>query len=309
MVAAGLVALLVITYIVLLGLSQLSRWAIRRVARPFGEVVRPLVRRAWDLLGDRWPALYRSVDERLAAGSFAGLPLTLVAIVIACGAALLGELAEEVAEAEDIVRFDTEVANALAPHRTETLVEVFKWITFLGSGVGVATAGALTTIVLWIRARHRLILPLWVTIAGAQLTTWLGKRVFDRERPDFLVGVVEESASFPSGHATASMAAYGLIAWLIAREARTWRGRFEVLFWSGALIFLIGFSRIFLSVHFVSDVAAGMLVGGIWLLAGIAWLEWREERAAVAVRALSALVLPAALSLAAGTMPFVMSTK
>ena len=51
-----------------------------------------------------------------------------------------------------------------------------------------------------------------------------------------------------------------------------------MIFWSGALILLIGFSRVFLSVHYASDVAGGFLVGSIWLLAGIALNEWREER-------------------------------
>lgn len=282
MIAAGLIVLFAITYVVLLGLTQLARRMVLGAARRPRAAASPPVRHACEAVQRRWPRLYDWLSARMAVGSFAGLPLTLLAVATFLAAVLLGELAEDVAEAEDVVRVDEAVAAFLEPYRTDALIEVFKWITALGSGAGVVIAGSVATITLWAKGWRSSVLPLWVTILGAQSTTWLGKLLFDRARPEFVAGVVEESAAFPSGHATASMAAYGFIAWLIARRMPAWRDRFEVLFWSGVLVLLIGFSRVFLSVHHLSDVAAGLLVGGVWLLAGVAWLEWREERATLA---------------------------
>jgi len=69
------------------------------------------------------------------------------------------------------------------------------------------------------------------------------------------------------------MAVYGFLAYLIARELSGLRKRFEVVYWSIVLIMIIGFSRIFLPVHFATDVAAGWLVGCFWMLAGVAAAE------------------------------------
>jgi len=65
---------------------------------------------------------------------------------------------------------------------------------------------------------------------------------------------------------------------VISREAVTVRRRFEIVFWSAVLIVLIGFSRMLLSVHYASDVAAGFLVGGFWLLVGFAVAELSRLR-------------------------------
>lgn len=229
----------------------------------------------------RWPGVRRWVGARLAPGSVAGLPLTIVLVSGASAALLLGELAEAVIEAEEVVRFDAAVDAAVHPYRSDAAVAVFAAITALGGTEGTLVVTGVASLLLWRFRRRRLIAPLWVSVVGAQLTTWFGKQIVGRPRPEFVTGFVESSLSFPSGHSTAALATFGFIAYVLARASTGWRRRFEVLFWFGFLIALIGFSRVFLGVHYASDVAAGFLVGSIWLLAGIAWLEWREEQARV----------------------------
>jgi undecaprenyl-diphosphatase len=74
---------------------------------------------------------------------------------------------------------------------------------------------------------------------------------------------------------------YGFLAYAIARGLQPLGGRaqFEVVFWATLLILFIGFSRLFLGVHYLSDVLAGLLVGGFWLLVGFALSEWGRSRA------------------------------
>jgi undecaprenyl-diphosphatase len=72
------------------------------------------------------------------------------------------------------------------------------------------------------------------------------------------------------------MAVYGFLAYLTARELSELRQRFEVVYWAVVMIMVIGFSRIFLSVHYASDFAAGWLVGCFWILAGVAAAEYKK---------------------------------
>jgi membrane-associated phospholipid phosphatase len=74
------------------------------------------------------------------------------------------------------------------------------------------------------------------------------------------------------------MALFGFLAYTLARDLDRPRERFEVVFWTAVLIALIGCSRVFLGVHFLSDVVSGFLVGGFWLLVGIVLAEWLRVR-------------------------------
>ncbi|NBB99831.1 MAG: phosphatase PAP2 family protein, partial [Bacteroidetes bacterium] len=82
-----------------------------------------------------------------------------------------------------------------------------------------------------------------------------------------------------------AMAVYGFIAYIVCRAEgmAAWQ-RFEVAYWTAVLISVIGFSRMFLGVHYASDVAAGLLVGGFWLLVGFAFAEHRHHKHAAATR-------------------------
>lgn len=131
---------------------------------------------------------------------------------------------------------------------------------------------------LWGHGRGFMIMPLWVAVIGSQLTTYAGKYALDRPRPEFVAEVTAVTPSFPSGHATSAIAVYGFIAYIVARDLACVRQRFEVVFWTAVLIGLVGFSRMLLSVHYASDIAAGFLVGAFWLLVGFALAEHRRGR-------------------------------
>ena len=225
-------------------------------------------------LNPRIPGFLRA---RLRPDDFPGLPLTLLALGAIYVAALLAGLIHEVIEAEEVLAFDERVNSALAPLRKDPLIGAFLWITALGAGPALAAVASTATAFLWAGGRRSApIFPLWTAFLGAQLTTWAGKYAIDRHRPEFIEGVSAMSPSFPSGHSTGAMAVYGFLAYALARDLPGWRPRFEVVFWAGTLIALIGFSRIYLSVHYLTDVVGGFLVGGFWLLVAFAIAEWRR---------------------------------
>lgn len=249
-------------------ISATGRLALLRQTRAWARV-RPL--QAWLRL--RHPRLYGVLAPRLRPRPFTGLPLTLLVLGAFYVAALLGGLTEAVLEGGVVLRFDQAVNAAFGPWRVEPLVGILLWITAFGAGPALTAVSAVTTAFLWADRRRGFILPLWVAFLGAQATTWPGKFIVARHRPDFIEAVSEASPSFPSGHATASMALYGFLAYALVRDLPGRRERFEVTFWVAVLILAIGFSRIFLSMHYTTDVAAGFMVGAFWLLVGFAMSE------------------------------------
>ena len=223
------------------------------------------------------PQTVAFLEARLSPSRFLGLPLTLLVVAALYVAALFGGLVEELLEADELVRFDKWLNQQLESLRTDGLVEVFSWITDLGGSPALVAVALTATGLLWAASRMEATLPLWLTILGSQLTTYVGKYVLARDRPDFVTDIAVATPSFPSGHATSAIAVYGFIAYLVARELETSRQRFEVVYWAGVLISLVGFSRVLLGVHYASDVVAGILVGGFWLLVGFALAEDGRE--------------------------------
>ena len=109
------------------------------------------------------------------------------------------------------------------------------------------------------------------------------KALFAHHRPTFPDSLLTlTSPSFPSGHAMASMIFYGLIVYLIAQRVRVWRWRVLAAISAAVLIILIGFSRIYLGVHYLSDVLGGYAAGFVWLaftITGVETLRRRRQNA------------------------------
>lgn len=256
-------------------LSLAARWA-----EPFATsraYVRDHPVNAW--AATRFPRGHAFLAARLRARVFTGLPLTLIACAAIYLAALFGGLIDELFEAQGLVQADRLADDLVATLRLNTGFRIFLWITELGAAPTFVAVGLVSTAFLLIEKRLNYVPALWTTLLGAQVTTWIGKYAIDRTRPEFLEVATAFSPSFPSGHATAATAVYGFLAYIIVRRVDSRRARFEVIYWTGVLIALIGFSRIYLRVHFLSDVASGFLVGAFWLLVGIAVAEWPRAAA------------------------------
>lgn len=251
-----------------------------RLATPFAAS-RALVRDApittW--FARRFPRTYGFASARLDPETFTGLPLTLLVAAAIYLAALFGGLIDDLRETEGLVRFDLAADHLVNYVRGQPGFAVFLWLTELGGGPTFTAVGLVATAFLTIEQRIHFIPALWTTLVGAQLTTWIGKYTIGRTRPEFLDIASSASPSFPSGHSTAAMAVYGFLAYIIVRRIASRRLRFEVIYWTGVLVAVIGFSRIYLRVHFLSDVLSGFLVGGFWLLVGVVVSEWSHERA------------------------------
>lgn len=168
-----------------------------------------------------------------------------------------------------VVRADEAVNGSLAPYRAQPLLDAVIWLTAFAANPAIVAVCVTATGFLGVARLSHLILPLWVAFLGGQFTSWILKHLVGRSRPEFLEIASATSPSFPSGHSISAMAVYGFLAYVLAAHRPAgWLALVAPIACS-ALIPLIGFSRMFLSLHYASDVLGGFLVGAFWLLVAI----------------------------------------
>ena len=170
--------------------------------------------------------------------------------------------------------FDEAVLRWIANHRSPTLEPVMIDITFLGTGTVVMMIVAVSGLFLWLTAHRYSAILLFIATTGSILLNNLLKLGFARPRPQlFDWGTHVVSSSFPSGHAMSAAVVYGTVAYLAARlQRRRWH-RAVTMLCAIVLIMLIGFTRLYLGVHYPSDVIAGMIIGLAWAAFCMATLE------------------------------------
>jgi undecaprenyl-diphosphatase len=195
-----------------------------------------------------------------------GLLLSLGLVAAACTLYLFAGLAEEVYEG-DTRRFDESALALVNGFASPGLTSFMRAVTYLGSNEFLAGAGACVILVFVLTRRRRAAVTLLVTMAGAALLNFTLKLLSGRERPEPFFGTpLPESYSFPSGHALLSLCFYGMMAAVISAHIEgTWR---RASVWAVAilLVALIGFSRVYLGVHYPSDVAAGYAAAFVWMV-------------------------------------------
>jgi undecaprenyl-diphosphatase len=192
--------------------------------------------------------------------------------------AIASELIEELLQADKLTIIDQAINSVLEPARGLPVISIFAWITMFGAAQTAIAVCAVISAFLWVTNKTFNIFPLWITVFGSIGTTWVGKYVVGRDRPEPIDGFFALSPSFPSGHATIATAVYGFLAYLIVRDTTNIRVRFEIVFWTFVVIGLISFSRIYLRFHYASDVVTGFLVGGFWLLVGFIIVEYHRMK-------------------------------
>jgi membrane protein DedA with SNARE-associated domain/membrane-associated phospholipid phosphatase len=259
---------------VAVGFYLAYRWAARNRARlvGWGEALLsyfPVAR-----LRRRYDRQLRWMLRRLSPGQYLGLHLTLGLIAAGGCLWLFGGVVEDLLTGDPLVRFDRVVDDYLHSHATPPLTKFFLIVTALGSLEAIVLLGVVVAALLAWRRMWTLVVTWLAAVAGSALLDRLLKEFFHRPRPHFAHPLlVESSYSFPSGHAMESFVAYGMLAYFAVLALRTWESRVGVVCGAALLVVLIGFSRMYLGVHYFSDVVAGYAAGGVWLSALITGAE------------------------------------
>ena len=193
-------------------------------------------------------------------------------------AAILADLTEDVINTEAVVGCDNYWNAVFLNLRTVLGVKIFSIITLLGSWQVIFLISLIIIGLLFYYKKFRsFIIPFIFTLLSAEIVTFIGKVLIHRYRPENGIMTLSDF-SFPSGHSTVAVTFYGFLAYLAVCQTKNLKKRWLIASLAAIIILLIGFSRLYLGVHFVSDILAGYLVGFLGLVAGISLREWLVAR-------------------------------
>jgi len=218
-------------------------------------------------------ALRKSASRANTLRTAVGVVILAGALVAIAGTWAFATIADEVMEGSTQA-FDEAVLTWIGSNRPPWVEAAMLEITFLGTGLVAMVLVGVAALFLWLTQHRYSAALLLVSTGGGLLLNSILKAGFSRPRPQiFTWGTHALTSSFPSGHAMSAAVVYGTVAYLAARlQKRRW-ARVLTLLVALVLILLIAASRLFLGVHYPSDVFAGMLVGLAWAAFCMATLE------------------------------------
>lgn len=275
----GLSAALLLVGVLAVWVARHPRWGGVPRSRAALPVIERLHTWAAEHFGDSMAGIRDRLGRRGAAAALllAGL---IAVMVLAVG---FTALLDDALEGDGIAQFDEPVVAWLATHREGWLNTALTLVTHLGDPP--AQAIWLIVVCTLCACRSRSWLPVTLGLIGgigisAILVT--AKTLVGRQRPDLPFALVDSHGfSFPSGHAAGAAAIGLLCAWMLSRWiVHRWAGQVAVWALTMTAIIMIGFSRLYLGVHFVTDVLAGWLLGTAWTATVILVTTWwsRPER-------------------------------
>jgi undecaprenyl-diphosphatase len=220
-----------------------------------------------------YSALRVSADKAGTLLGAVGIFLFAGLIVAAIGTWIFVELAEHVQMGAS-QSFDNAVLRWLGAHHTTAWDNIMVEITALGTGTVVIMIVAVAALFLVLTQHKYSALLLLISTFGGLVLNLVLKLGFNRPRPTIFVPEVHAvSSSFPSGHAMSAAIVYGTVAYLAARLHRRAWARALVMFAALIVIVMICISRLYLGVHYPSDVVAGVVIGLAWAAFCMATLE------------------------------------
>ncbi|WP_405153660.1 phosphatase PAP2 family protein [Paenibacillus sp. FSL K6-0108] len=202
------------------------------------------------------------------------IPLLAAALSLAVFAIIALSISDN-----QIHQFDDSLITLIQGMESPSMTRWMEFFTWIGSGLPVIVITIISMIILYVFLRHRReLLFLGCVIAGSTILNTLLKLMFQRARPTIHRIIEVTGYSFPSGHSMAAFSLYGGLAFLIWKHIPTAAGRVFMIIVSATFILTIGMSRIYLGVHYPSDVVGGYFLSGCWLATCIWFYQRYLER-------------------------------
>lgn len=219
------------------------------------------------------------VRARLSSEGYLGLHLTIGILILIVATLIFGNIAEDVMNADQITIVDVQVSQWFYAHRTTPWTQLMLVITHFHSTVGILVLGLLFAFHLIRKKAWDWLGVLVVVVPPGMLLNVALKHVFQRPRPSFDESLLTlTSYSFPSGHVAGATVFYGVFLAYLICIVRPWPWRAFLVCAAVALVALVGLSRIYLGVHYLSDVLAAVASSCAWLaFTFTAITTWRKR--------------------------------
>jgi undecaprenyl-diphosphatase len=244
------------------------------------DALTELVYRHWALFRERHPGVARFIAARFVRGEYLGLHLTIGFLVSLVALWLFAAVTEDVLHNDPLTKLDLTFLAWIRAHTTPFGDKIFTIVSLIGSPLAMTVVAAVGALLIIVRRKWFLLFAWAVAFMGAGVLSFFLKLLIQRPRPigasAFLHG---ETFSFPSGHALGSLVGYGMFAYVIGSTwIETARARLVLVVATAVLVIAIGVSRLYLGVHYFSDVVGGYAVGVLWLSVCISGLQVAERR-------------------------------
>lgn len=229
----------------------------------------------------RLASLVAFLRARFSPEGYLGLHLTVGALLLVMAAWFFGSIAEDVVTADTITVVDFEVARWFHAHRNPVLTKFMLFISDIHSVLGIILWSMLTALIFIWKKDWYWLLGLAVSVGGGMLVNVLVKYAFHRARPSFDEPLLTlMTYSFPSGHTAGSMLFYGVLTAYLVCHVRFWRWQIPIVTIAVLMVVIVGISRMYLGVHYLSDVLAAIAESIAWLalsLTAISTLRRRNQ--------------------------------
>ncbi len=223
------------------------------------------------------------VRNRLAVHSYLGLNLTIRIAICLVLLWILAEITADIIFKDPLVEFDHLIMSQVVNFRTAARTKMMIIFSQMGSSITQTSGVICVSVFLAYKRKFDYLITYLTAMIGGSITVFVLKAIIHRIRPvtpasgTSLISAIDWS--FPSGHSMMSLLFYGVLTYFLVRNVRSRRFRKLIAAAGAIIIFMIGLSRIYLQMHFLSDVIAGYVGGLFWLIACITALEiYREKK-------------------------------
>lgn len=213
-------------------------------------------------LRNKYPRFFQFLEKRLSRNERYGLSFSFyIGLAFLILFFFLG-IAQDIIFRDPFVEVDVRIMNLVASLRDIQTAKFFLFFTYLGNIQIIASLGIIILILLWLSGKWRMAKLFFVSIISGEFLYYLVKLLIHRTRPDISFSLIpRDGYAFPSGHATISIIFYGMLGFLLWHLAKKRWQKSLIAFAVMTIVFLVGFSRVYLGVHWTSDVLAGWSFG------------------------------------------------